>query len=145
MSVEITLEDAPDDESQRIVTEGLTRFNETKIGPYPMDPIWAIARDGDGKVVGGVQGFVSWTWLYLHMVWVDEASRGEGLGSQLLRKVEEAAAEKGCLNAFLYTLSFQAPDFYRRHGYEVFGELEGFPGNSRQFWMRKALKAPPQS
>lgn len=139
MSFAITLEDAPDDDAQRAVIDGLTRFNEARIGPYPMDPIWAIARNGDGEVIGGVQGFVSWTWLYLHMVWVDEAARGSGLGSTLLLKVEDAAVAKGCLNAFLYTFSFQAPDFYRRHGYEAFGELEGFPGDNRQFWMRKAL------
>jgi ribosomal protein S18 acetylase RimI-like enzyme len=144
MSVEITLEDAPDEAVQNAVSEGLTRFNEARVGACPMTPIWVIARDADGVVVGGVQGVVSWKWLYLSMLWVDDPARGRGLGSTLLERAEKAAISKGCTNVFLYTFSFQAPDFYRRHGYEVFGELECFPEENHQFWMRKKLVAASQ-
>ncbi|MGA0532007.1 GNAT family N-acetyltransferase [Hansschlegelia sp. KR7-227] len=139
MSVQITLEDAPDEATQHAVYEGLTRFNEARVGPCPTLPIWVVARDGNGVVIGGVQGVVSWTWLYLNMLWVDDSARGAGLGSSLLKRAEEAAVNRGCTDVFLYTFSFQAPEFYRRHGYEVFGDLECFPGDNHQFWMRKKL------
>ncbi|HEY0291744.1 MAG TPA: GNAT family N-acetyltransferase [Hansschlegelia sp.] len=120
VSVRIEVEDAPDQATQDAVSEGLDRYNTAQIGPNSSSPIWVVARDAQGAVIGGLHGVVQWTWLYVNWLWVEDAARGAGLGSALLRRAERAAAEKGCVNAFLYTLSFQAPDFYRRQGYEVF-------------------------
>ncbi|MFC7053055.1 GNAT family N-acetyltransferase [Hansschlegelia quercus] len=123
---------------------GLTKFNESRAGPFPPpSTVWIVARDEDGAVVGGVQGFISANWFYVAMLWVDERVRGSGVGSTLLRQAEQAGADKGCTDAYLYTFSFQAPEFYRRHGYEMFGELEAFIEENSQFWMRKKLRAHP--
>ncbi|WP_456271342.1 GNAT family N-acetyltransferase [Bacillus sp. AK031] len=35
------------------------------------------------------------------------------------------------------SFSFQAPDFYKKQGYEVFGILEDFPKGSRQYYLQK--------
>ncbi|MGA0530775.1 GNAT family N-acetyltransferase [Hansschlegelia sp. KR7-227] len=139
----ITLDDTPDEAAQNLVSEGLSRFNEVQVGPFPASPIWVVARDDNGALIGGVQAFISWTWLYLSMLWVDESARGAGVGSCLMRQAEQIAVDKGCTDAFLYTFSFQAPEFYRRRGYETFGELERFPDDHRQLWMRKKLVAAP--
>jgi ribosomal protein S18 acetylase RimI-like enzyme len=39
----------------------------------------------------------------------------------------------------LNTHSYQAPDFYRRLGYEVIGELPGWPGSNTRIFLRKRL------
>ncbi|MDE0037167.1 MAG: hypothetical protein OXU77_06325 [Gammaproteobacteria bacterium] len=39
----------------------------------------------------------------------------------------------------LTTYSFQAPDFYERHGYERFGELDDYPGDQSLVFLRKRL------
>ncbi|MFC7051614.1 GNAT family N-acetyltransferase [Hansschlegelia quercus] len=140
MSVRIEIEDAPDQATQDAVSDGLSRYNVAQVGPDPSSPpVWIVARDAEGAVIGGLQGVVLWTWFFVVCLWVDDAARGAGLGSTLLRTAERAAADRGCRNAYLNTFSFQAPDFYRRQGYEVFGKLEGFPGDNSQFWMRKRL------
>lgn len=42
-------------------------------------------------------------------------------------------------HAYLDTFSFQAPGFYQRAGYRVFGELPDFPAGHRRYFMTKEL------
>jgi len=52
--------------------------------------------------------------------------------------VETYAKPEGCVGAYLGVLGFQAPDFYRKHGYEVSAELTGFPpGPNRKTYFVK--------
>jgi hypothetical protein len=51
----------------------------------------------------------------------------------------EEARWRGARNAYLDTFSFQAPDFYQRHGYRVFGELVDFPPGHTRYYMTKQL------
>jgi hypothetical protein len=57
----------------------------------------------------------------------------------LPESAEIAAREAGCVAARLDTYEFQARPFYEHHGYEVFGVLEGYPANTRTYYMKKAL------
>lgn len=70
---------------------------------------------------------------------VAEEARGRGIGTQLLTTGEDHAKARGCRHAWLDTFSFQAPDFYAKRGYIVFGELEDYPPGHRRFFLRKAI------
>jgi ribosomal protein S18 acetylase RimI-like enzyme len=72
-------------------------------------------------------------------LWLDEDYRGRGLGSDLLRQAERQAVARGCRRACLSSFSFQAPDFYLRQGYEIFGQLEDYPDGETLFFLRKVL------
>ena len=64
----------------------------------------------------------------------------EGIGSQLVRRFEEAAAARGCRVFYLDTFSFQARPFYERLGYEARLEIRGFgPGIAKYTGARHAL------
>ncbi|HSF18187.1 MAG TPA: hypothetical protein VLK65_21815 [Vicinamibacteria bacterium] len=43
----------------------------------------------------------------------------------------------GARGAFLSTFDFQAPDFYRRFGYEVYATLPGYPPGHTDYYLRK--------
>lgn len=74
------------------------------------------------------------------MLWVREDSRGSGWGAQLLEAAERTAGERGCRQMTVSSFTFQAPDFYRRHGYGETGRTEGLPvEGSADVHFRKAL------
>ena len=53
--------------------------------------------------------------------------------------MEQEGVRRGCQSGFLYTITFQAPDFYARHGWQAFGRIAcDPPGNARVF-MTKSL------
>jgi hypothetical protein len=55
------------------------------------------------------------------------------------RAAEALARERGSAGVKLDTYEFQAKPFYERHGYAVFGVLEGYPAGTRTYYMHKAL------
>jgi GNAT superfamily N-acetyltransferase len=78
-------------------------------------------------------------WLYIELMWLPEALRGQGLGSALLADAEAEALERGCAHAHLDVYSFQAEGFFRARGYREFGALASYPpGHVRRF-LEKAL------
>ncbi len=61
------------------------------------------------------------------------------MGIAFLTLAEEEARGRGAKNAYLDTFSFQAPDFYKQHGYQVFGELKDFPPGHQRYFYKKQL------
>ena len=89
-----------------------------------------------------VAGISSWLWgecLEIDYVWVQETLRGQGRGNRLLITMEEAATERGGRQIILETFSFQAPEFYPKLGYNIFGVIEGFGSRYKKFFMQKRL------
>jgi GNAT superfamily N-acetyltransferase len=81
-----------------------------------------------------------WEYLEIRFLWVDEGHRTNGLASKLMAKAEREAASRGCKHTYLDTLGFQAPDFYKKLGYEEFGRLSGFSGQHDRHFLRKTLE-----
>lgn len=84
-------------------------------------------QDDEGELVAGLSG---WTWgtcAGIGMVWVREDSRKHGWGGRMLESAEELARDRGCRQILVSSFTFQAPDFYARHGYVEFGRTEGIP------------------
>ena len=83
----------------------------------------------DGSIVGGLTG---WIWGYtsgISKVWIHDDCRGKGSGSRLLSSAETEVRRHGCRRIFVSSFTFQAPDFYRRHGFD---EIARVPGVARQ-------------
>jgi ribosomal protein S18 acetylase RimI-like enzyme len=121
------------------VHAGLDGFNRSAADLAAVRPLGCFARLSSGRCVGGA---IARTWggcCEITQLWVDEAHRARGLGSRLVRLVEDEARARGCSLVYLDTFSFQAPGFYRRLGYEVACAVEGFPDGITKFLMRKRL------
>ena len=82
------------------------------------------------------------SWLYVELLWLPEELRGSGLGVRVLAEAEAEAARRDCIGSHLDTFSFQAPGFYRRLGYEVFGVIDDYPPGHRRLFLRKRFGSP---
>ncbi|MFI6008470.1 GNAT family N-acetyltransferase [Streptomyces sp. NPDC051243] len=100
--------------------------------------VWALdARDA---VVGGLVGHTWTTWLHVTYLWVDERHRGAGIGSQLLARAERVARfERGCTAVRLETWDFQAPEFYKKQGYDVVCVIPDYPPGITEYTLTKHL------
>ncbi len=121
------------------IGDGLDAYNASEAGSYDNEALWIVARDDTGAVQAGLKGKIEYSWLFVDWLWVSPTNRGSGLGSRLLRRGEEVAQEKGCTGVFLGSFTFQAPDFYKRQGYEEFGRLVDFPPGHAMVWLKKTL------
>jgi ribosomal protein S18 acetylase RimI-like enzyme len=123
-----------------IIGGGISTYNDQQAGESSGKLLCFVLQASDGEVVGGVIGETHWDWLYINLMWIREDLRGRGYGKRLLELAENEARERGSKNAYLDTFSFQAPDFYKKQGYKVFGELEDFPKGHQRYYCRKELK-----
>ena len=139
-SYTFTLTDQPAPEDNRAVLDGLMAFNTQFAGADNYTPLCIFMRDEQGIIVGGLIGETFWNWVYVSSLWIHEDARHQGSGKHLLQMAEDEARRRGCTNALLDTLSFQALDFYRKSGYTVFGQLDNFPrpGQTR-YYLNKSL------
>jgi N-acetylglutamate synthase-like GNAT family acetyltransferase len=75
----------------------------------------------------------------LKQCWVRADRRRCGLGSALLERAVELARSRGCKVMYLATHSFQAPDFYARHGFETVATIPDKPLGHSDHIMRRNL------
>ncbi len=122
-----------------IIGGGIAEFNESQAGDDHGKNLCFVVKDEEGEVVGGVIGATYWNWLYINLMWLREDLRGQDYGGELLLKAEEEGRQRGAEFSYLDTFSFQAPGFYKKLGYEVFGTLDEFPAGHQRFFMKKQL------
>jgi GNAT superfamily N-acetyltransferase len=98
-----------------------------------------ILKDEDGQIYAGILTEICWNWLEVHILWVDEKVRKLGYGKKLLSEVEKIAKDKNCDFIKLDTLSFQALDFYKKQGYEIFGSIENAAREHTHYYLKKDI------
>jgi GNAT superfamily N-acetyltransferase len=129
-----------DAELDATLSAELTTFNDAASGVRDQRELTVRVHDDDGALVGGLSG---WTWgtcAGVGMFWVRENSRRSGWGSRMLAAAEREAVARGCEQMVLSSFTFQAPDFYRRHGYVETGRTEGLPvAGMADVHLRKSL------
>lgn len=131
--------DHPDDSVWEVVGGGLHNFNVQQAGDTQHKQLCFVLRAPDQKIVGGLIGAIDWNWFYIDLLFVNEELRGHGYGHRLLEIAENEARKCGAKNVHLDTFSFQSPDFYKQHGYQIFGELKDFPAGHQRYFFTKQL------
>jgi GNAT superfamily N-acetyltransferase len=125
----VTIVKAASPEALRATVEAsLEQFMTVQVGKPVREPFaLAIIDDDPNRPIGGLWAMSLWGSFYVNVVFVPDAMRGEGLGTDLLAQAETEARVRGCWHMWLDTYDFEARPFYERLGFEVFGQLEG-PG-----------------
>jgi ribosomal protein S18 acetylase RimI-like enzyme len=130
-----------DPELAEALDAGLDEYNFAATGTSKKDQdVFSVkVTDDAGAIVGGL---TAWTWAGLcgiGMLWVRADSRQDGWGSKILQAAEAEARRRGCDRITVSSFTFQAPDFYKRHGYVETGRTLGIPGGAEDVHMFKRL------
>jgi ribosomal protein S18 acetylase RimI-like enzyme len=135
--ITIELVENPDQSITQAIESGLDQHSEAFYESRSATPFAILMKDGDGAIVGGIFAVAFWSGLAIDLFWISEQFRGLGYGSQLLQQAEDEGRRRGADKAFLNTHTFQAPGFYEKHGYELYGELKDFPpGYDRRYYVK---------
>ena len=129
----------PTEEEIAFVNSALTKFNEEKAGADNHELLNIVEYDDNNSIIAGILGGTYWGWLHIDILWVAEKCRKQGIGSKLLKAAEEEAQKRGCHSVHLDTMSWQAPEFYKKHGYKIISELENIPAGNKKFHLIKEL------
>ena len=129
----------PSKKEMDFVREALMQFNNKRVGNDGHTPLNLIEYDADGNIIAGIIGGTYWGWMYVDILWVHEDHRKQGIGTKLLAEAEKEGARRGCHHVHLDTLSWQAPEFYKKHGYKVVGMLPDIPNGNQKYLLMKEL------
>jgi GNAT superfamily N-acetyltransferase len=130
-----------DPELAAVLDAGLDVYNFAATGTSKSDQGHFSVKvlDEAGEIVGGL---TAWYWAGLcgiSMLWVREEHRKDGWGTKILLAAEQEARRRGCDRVCVSSFTFQAPDFYRRHGYVETGRTLGIPGGAEDVHLFKRL------
>lgn len=136
----VNLEDEVVPQDADFLETMINQYNIVKTGIEYGGDLALFVRDENGVMVGGLTGYTWGKCTEIKFLWVREDLRCQGYGQRLLAMAEQEARRRGCQQLYLDTYSFQAPDFYPKFGFEIYGLLENCPteGYSRYFF-RKVL------
>jgi len=135
----LTILDEPDQRDIQYLEDTLDEYNMAHTGITDGRRLAIILRDGHNDIIAGLNG---WTWgctCEIKTLWVHEQWRGKGLGTRLMTAAIAEARTRGAAQMVLSTHSFQAPDFYRRLGFEPVGCVEDYPLGYQSIYLRKWL------
>jgi GNAT superfamily N-acetyltransferase len=136
--MKLCLVDEPPKQDLEWLDAGIAEYNIGLAG-MTWKPLTILLKDDYDRVVGGLNGNTEWGWLHVRLLYIEEEYRGKGYGSQLIEAAEKEAITRGCRRAHLDTFGFQAPAFYKKHGYTVFGVLCEYPPGHNRYYLQKTL------
>lgn len=110
-------------------------------------PLIVIAFEPNGAVAGGLLGETQLSWFKLSVMAIGAKLRGRGIGTELVRRAEAEATRRGCKYAYVDTMSYQAPEFYQRLGYQVVGRLDDWDscGHAKYYMVKPLLSEEAES
>lgn len=123
----------PNKNEIEFVNNALEKFNNMHVGPDNHLLLNIVEYDENQNVMAGILGGTYWGWLHIDILWVDENFRSKKIGSRLLIAAENEAKKRGCHSVHVDTMSWQAPEFYKKHGYELISELDNIPNGYKKF------------
>jgi ribosomal protein S18 acetylase RimI-like enzyme len=76
-------------------------------------------KNNSGTITGVLQAYTAFAEVYVDDIWLQPEHRKSNYGRKLLEELEIRFKGKGYYNINLVTGGFQAPEFYKKCGFEV--------------------------
>ena len=137
--MKLLVENNASKEDIKVIQNGLDEYNKKFAPSDNYQPLQVFLKDKDNNIQGGVLGASYWNWLVIEYFWIAEELRSQGYGTKMLVLAEQEGIKRGCKNAHLDTLSFQAFEFYKNNGYKIFGQLDDLPEGAVRYFLKKQL------
>lgn len=134
-----TIEGDPNAVDMQVLVAGMLSYHASKGHPRKVDKFSITIKDENGKLAGCVMATCLYNGMEITSLWVDEDARGRGLGQKLMELVEAEGKKRGMSFAYTNTFTWQAPEFYEKLGYQLYGKLENFPTDNQLSYYRKDL------
>ena len=106
---------------------------------FKKDYISFEIREGNGNLMGACTVRLFFGNLHIKTLIIKKKYRGQWLGTQLINHALQYAKEKDCRFVFIETMSFQAPEFYKKLGFEVELKRDGYTGGTSFYYLKKNL------
>lgn len=99
---------------------------------------FCFVAEEDGKIAGVIVGRAYYNEVHIGDLIVGKDYRKDGVGSKLVAAVENAYKGKEYDKIALTTFGFQAPEFYKKLGYELeFIRKDSDPKLSKYFYLKR--------
>jgi GNAT superfamily N-acetyltransferase len=138
-STTLVVVDALSLDDANALEDRIYEFNVAATGVDDGRYLSVILKRDDGTIYAGLHGH-TWAGICeIKTLWIAEEERGKGLGTRLLAAAEDEARRRGCRVVHLASFTFQAPEFYARHGFAPFARLDDLPAGHANVFMSKRL------
>jgi GNAT superfamily N-acetyltransferase len=140
MELKCELTDSPPSGAFQKMWAPLLKFNEDAVGNARAHTLAILLKHPTtDELIGGFWGRSLWGSLFVDILFVPEALRGNGIGTSLLQQAEQEAMRRRCRDVWTETYAFQARPFYEKSGFTVFGRLDGPAPIFPRFFLKKNL------
>lgn len=129
----------PNPDDFKMLSKGMLAHHAASGHHRESEKYSVFLKGKDNQVLGGVIVTFLWNGMEINSLWVDESLRNHGWGRKLMETVEEEGRKRGCTLAYTNTFTWQAPEFYKKLGYTLYGKLENFPQGARLSYFCKDL------
>ena len=114
-------------------------YNRSNREPSKSEPLNIYLEDEYGNLVAGMVAETFGNWLEIEYLYVSDDLRGQGIGSKILEMAENESRNRGCKYSFVDTFNFQAPKFYKKHGYKEVFALKKYTYTGERYYYTKEL------
>ena len=123
---------------RRVINKEFTDYalkNEVTLG-YDE---FCFVEEEDGKILGAITGRAYYNEVHIGDLIVSKDCRRSGLGSKLVKAVEEYYSGKCYDIITLTTFGFQAPEFYKKLGYKIEFVRENKDPKLSKYFLSKSI------
>ena len=137
--IQVKRVDEINDSIGEFINREFTVFGQESGVELNYDAFCFVAEDDAGQLLGVITGRAYYNEVHIGDLIIGKGHRKSGIGSKLVEEVEKAYRGKGYEKITLTTFGFQAPEFYKKLGYETeFVRRDKDPKLSKYF-LAKAL------